>query len=453
VNIRFNPSKINSICSMLLISLTAVTSTHCGSSKSSERPLSQSQRTGRANSSVAAKYIDESPTVSKDGTKVLFTSGRDGGTSRIYKTTWAGTAWSSPQRLSASSGMTSENLAKISPDGNYALVQGVADSGEVLSLCDVAAETCSSIASSPWGNGEFEFSPDSVLLFYLKGDKSSGANLHIAARATASTSYQIGTSDTWAKVLWLNSTLPDYSIVAAKKATTVGKMTLTKRTFTSAANSASATESTLGPDISYGSQLDPGSASAARFSVTLPLKPSVSKVFGELGDYVGTDSDKKKSIPLTDEVHTWLANGTDEGSIAASPGFESHFAWITADDTTLFTLNRLSVRCAGDLASTYGYSVALVNRADNAITWRHLKKPTDLSQGPVVTQNPCDKTLNGTATTMDFAASDLRVNRDATATAHTLTWSSDMTGDPEIFASITAAGVTTVYNISGNRVP
>ena len=74
---------------------------NCGSSSTDTKPVTQSQRTGRANSSVDAKYVDEAASINSDGTKIIFTSGRDGGTPRIYKSTFSGGTWSAPAKLSA----------------------------------------------------------------------------------------------------------------------------------------------------------------------------------------------------------------------------------------------------------------------------------------------------------------------------------------------------------------
>ena len=52
-----------------------------------------------------------------------------------------------------------------------------------------------------------------------------------------------------------------------------------------------------------------------------------------------------------------------------------------------------------------------------------------------------------------YAHSDMDINRDATAAAHTMIWTSTLTGDSEVFASITSGGTTKVYNVSGNRKP
>lgn len=439
------------IRSLLLISTAGVLSTNCGSSSNKERPVSQSQRTGRANSSVDAKYIDSSPSVSGDGTKVIFTSGRDDGISRIFKSTWSGSAWSAPVRLSGNTGMTGENIAKISPNGNYALIQGFTASGEILSLCVIADGSCTTVSSSPWGLGEFEFSRDSSRFFYLSGDKSTGANLFVGDVNTGvPTSSQTTGSNTWIKAFWSTENGAPYTLIAAKKSTTIGKMTLTKRTFNDASGAAGASASDIGTDISYGTTLDPNSASVDRFTVTIPIKASTSNTFTELGT---EDSTKKKTIPIRNELRTWLAAGTDEGTVSATTGFETAYAWISSDNTSIFTLNRIAVRCAGDSDSTWGFGIARITRADNSVAWYHLKKPADLDQGPVVVTDPCDRTLNGAATTLDFGASELRINASANASAHTMVWTSDMSGDPEIFASITSAGSTTSFNISKNRKP
>ena len=423
---------------------------NCGSSSTDTKPVTQSQRTGRANSSVDAKYVDEAASINSDGTKIIFTSGRDGGTPRIYKSTFSGGTWSAPAKLSANSGLTSENIAKVSPDGSWVLIQGASASGQTLVICAFASGACAAVATSPWGQGQFEFNGDSTLFYYLTGTHSSGGSLFVGTVATTPTTSQVGAANVWTEAFWSVNANPNYSLVSAKKSSTSGKKSLTTRTFTSPASAASATPTDFSSDLSYGAIIDHDSASSTLFTVATPIKASAASVFTELGN---VDPILLKSIPLTNELHTWAINGTDQGALGASAGFETISAWLTSDNTTAFTLNRVVSHCNGDADSTWGFSMALITLADKTVTWRHLKKPTDLSQPPTVSADPCDRTINGAATTYDFGVSAIKINSAATATANTVVWASDMTGDPEVFASITAAGNTTVYNISGNRTP
>ena len=435
----------------MLASLGSAVGVSCSSKPGADIPINQSQRSTNQVPRFATKYIDDSPSISKDGTKILFHSARDNGVSRVYKTTWSGGAWSAPEKLSATSGMTSETYAKISPDGTKALIQGGTNAGKVLSICDVAAGTCSVIASNPWKYGEFAFSPDSLMFFYMKGSESTGASVYVATSAASANAYMAGTENAWSKAFWSADATSTYALVTAAANESTGRLALSKWAFNApAASAASALESNLGADISGSSILDPYSASATRFTVTTPFQSSTKKVFSELGSYAGAD---KKSSSVATEIHTWLINGNDEGAVSAATGSRTLFAWVTNDDTTIFTLNSVSVRCAGDSQSTTGNAIALINRADNTVTWRHLKKPIDLSQGPSTTEDPCDRTISGSATTMDMSVSGIAINRDATAAAHTMIWTSTLTGDSEVFASITSGGTTKVYNVSGNRKP
>jgi hypothetical protein len=347
--------------------------------------------------------------------------------------------------------MTSETIARISPDGSKALVQGYSTIGRVLSICDVAAGTCSVIASNPWKTGEFAFSADSAMFFYMRGSGLTGASIYVAASTAGANAYMVGTENAWTNAFWSADASSTYALVTAATDDSTGRVSLTKRSFNApASNANSALESSLGADMSEGTILDPYSASATRFTVTVPIGRSNKHVFSELGSYAGAD---KRSTPITTAIHSWLIDGSDEGAVSAATGSQTLFAWITNDDATIFTLNAVSTRCAGDSKSTTGNAIALVTRSDNSVIWRHLKKPIDLSQGPSITENPCDRVIADSPTTIDMSVSEIAINRNATAAAHTMVWTSTMTGDPEVFASITAAGTTTVYNVSGNRKP
>ncbi len=434
------------VCFLIILMLGS-----CGNKAAKENPTSQTSRTSYGLPLVEPKYIDESASVSQDGIRLLFTSGRDGGVRRIYKTQWSGTAWSAPERLAATSGMTEEWLARLSPDGARALVYGSNYLGDVLSMCDVSAGTCTVVASSPKSANSFGFSPDSAMFFYLKDEGDPAATLYVSMTSDPAAALKVGDTGEWREAFWTGDPTATYALVAARQSKVNGKKTLIKRTFnTPAASAVSALETSLGPDLTSASAVDPGSASTLRFTMLLPSVTTTDKKFDELGSYSGTD---KRSHTVLRRVHSWLVNGTDEGALATPIGVDTDFARMTADHATIFTRNHIAIRCAGDVDSTWGYSMAVVNRVDGAVVWRHVKKPIDLSQAPSFTEDPCDRAIDGVATSLDLTVRDTVVNRAATAANHTLVWTSSMTGDSEVYAAISNGGTVTIYNVSGNRKP
>ena len=100
-------SKLKMLGSKFLAVVTglgvALSTSNCGSDKKIVPPDTQSQRTGRDNTSSEFAYFDGSARLSGSGTSLVFTSGRDAGTSRIYKTTFTADAWATPTKLSTSS--------------------------------------------------------------------------------------------------------------------------------------------------------------------------------------------------------------------------------------------------------------------------------------------------------------------------------------------------------------
>ena len=444
-------SKLKMLGSKFLAVVTglgvALSTSNCGSDKKIVPPDTQSQRTGRDNTSSEFAYFDGSARLSGSGTSLVFTSGRDAGTSRIYKTTFTADAWATPSKLSTSSGMTTENIAKLSPNGTYVLVQGATATGQILSFCVFATGVCTSLTTTPWGFAKFEFAPDSGMFYYLTGTKSQGATLNVAdVNSGTPASTKVGATDTIFDGIWATNS----SLISTTRSSTVGMKVLTARTFTTAAAAATATATDFSATISFGAILDDDSASLTTFSVAVPLKPSASKVFTEFGTI---DAASKKSIPLINELHSWNVAGVDSGATSASLGFEVVSSWTTADNTTNFSLNRIATRCTGDGNSIWGYGIAVTTLASSTVTWRHLKKPIDMNEPPTLTTDPCDRLVGTESRTQDFGPSALQVNASATATTHTLVWTSDMTGDPEIFASVTTAAGTTVYNVSKNRKP
>jgi hypothetical protein len=288
------------------------------------------------------------------------------------------------------------------------------------------------------------------MFWYLTGSKSTGGTLYIAdINAGTPASTQVGTADSILEALWATNSSP-YTLITTRKSSNAGKKTLSSRNFANATAAGSATATDFTAEVSYAAIIDQDSASASRFSVATPLKVSTAKTFSELGSI---DAASKKSVLVKNELQTWTIAGTSEGAVSASSGFETMSAFITSDDSTIVTLNRIATRCTGETDSTYGFGIALITRATNEVTWRHLKRPLDLSQAPTVSTDPCDKTLGTSTTSYDYGVSQLRVNASASSSAQTMVWTSDMTGDQEVFAAVTSGGTTTVFNVSGNRTP
>jgi hypothetical protein len=193
-----------------------------------------------------------------------------------------------------------------------------------------------------------------------------------------------------------------------------------------------------------------GTTAATSINTTQKVSPSANLFMTELGNLVYPAETSPLKIPLGNQ-NSLYSLATGAASVIATTGFQTVSSFLASDNNTLFSLNRAAGRCTGEEALTYGNIFAVTNISAGTSTWRYLKKPTDMTQGPLVAESFCDRTVAGTATSSEFGPSYFTVNSAASSTTYTFAWVSDMTGDPEVFVMDATASATTIWNVSANK--
>ena len=89
----------------------------------------------------------------------------------------------------------------------------------------------------------------------------------------------------------------------------------------------------------------------------------------------------------------------------------------------------------------------------SAPSWNLLVKPTDGSNKPAATSTFCDPQVADNMTRLDLGISSLYVNDNATASAYSAAWTSDMMGDTEIYVMDVSGSSKTISNVSSNSIP
>lgn len=438
----------------LLALILAVTGSCSNNRGNTETPVN-TQRNGKTLTNVAPKYVDDSPSLSSAGTKLVFTSGRTDGVYRTFTMTRTapGAAFSGVTQLSTTSGLTTEDHALLSPDGNYVLVLGTTTTGRGLVLCNFAGTTCTLISTSPQGERKYSFSPDSALVYYL----SAGGTLNVAAVTAPTTASVVGATDHWLHAFWL-PVASGYSLVAAENSTTAGKINLVANSFASSTAAATPTVTTLVADLPNKSFVDPGplviSGSASRFLISRPLNKSSGKMMNELGNI---DLANQKKVPILSELHTYSAAGSDEGALSSldAVGYEILSGYMGADNDTIFTLNRIAGRCEGEGTATYGTSIAITSKTGTStnLILKKVTDNTDKTRLPAIAAQFCDRTLSSFVASLDLSVRDFVVNPGATASAYSMAWVSDMIEDPEVYVADLVSGQTTITAASANPKP
>ncbi len=444
---------------ILFASLLAILSASCSNNRNANDAPRQTERSGNTLVNFDPKYIDDSPSLSANGTKIAFVSGRNAGVSRVFTMTrtTVGTAFSGLTQLSTNTGLTTEDSALLSPDGNYILVLGTNETGRGLVLCNFAGTSCtlissSTIANNPLNNRKYAFSPDSALLSYLS---ESGVLSVAAVNAPTTTSTISNTSSRWLNAFWL-PVASGYNLVGIESSTTVGKVNFVANTFSSAATASSATKATLITDAPNKSFVDAGplhtSGSASRFLVFRSLSISAANMKTEIGNIL--DANKKK-VPIEGELHSYSSSGSDEGILTVE-GVKVLSGYLGADNDTVFAISGVAGRCDPEPNITYGTTITVSSisaKTSNMFIFKQLDTKSSTTQQPVLASNFCDLTINSVVANRDLTLRSLVVNPGATASAYSMAWVSTRTIDSEVYVADLVNGTTTITPVSVNYIP
>ena len=421
--------------------------------KSSDSPqISQAVRSGRTVATSDPKYVDRDPHLSADGTKIIFLSGRlvadDGSNSlRIFKASRSGTSadFGTITRVTPdATKFVRETYAKLSPDGTKILIQGATSTESTLQLCSWDGSSCETVSTTPAGKGQFDFSPDSSLFYYLADQSSDEFSCNIASSSAPTTSFALGGSaQKWQGAFWVGG---------AKTLAVTGmdstNLVVTKYSLTAASDATSATGTKILSKVPEHSYFDTFGLNASTFLGVNKLDPMTSS-FLELGE---KDTATKKSFYADNQVHQYsVAAGTDTLSVSLL-GISTITAILDSSGTVIFTLNRIVGRCDQDNDYVFGNAIATIGSSTGATPkWVYLVKPTDGSVIPKVGTDFCDPQVPDSMARLDLSVDSFAVNNNATSANYTATWVSTITGDSEVFVMDNAAGVPTLRNVSNNR--
>ncbi|MCX6126735.1 MAG: hypothetical protein NTV34_18550 [Proteobacteria bacterium] len=432
-------------------------SSGCDSKRSEGFVTNPTVRNGESLKNIDVKFIDNHPSISGDGTKLVYISGKDDTVLRVRKTSRvAGSAFSSSSRLTLNSGLVLENYVLLSNNGSFVLIQGYTGTNKALVFCDWAGVSCSVLTTEPWGDASFGFSPDSNALFYLKGSASSGATLLVAPTSSPATTAQVGTAGQWQQAFWI-PVASGFRLGAFDRSTTVAASNVKTFSFSTVAESSAAASSTVIADLPFNASLDQaplgglsGTSPATVLLARKKIKPNSTSVVREFGNVIYSADNIERDIPLSNQAYLYSL-GTATSSAVATTGIEMLSGYLASDGNTVFSLNTVGGRCDKEDALTYGRLLAATDNASGKSSWKYLKKPADLSQPPVLADGFCDRVVGGVGTASDFSVSYFVVNAAASASTYTLAWVSDMTSDPEVFAMDVTASGSTLWNVSQNK--
>lgn len=237
---------------LFFVCLTVVAA-NCGggSSRDNEDESGGPERRGTPVQLTEKKYYDGMPSLSTDGSKVVFLSGRNDKLQAFYKDLDAEDA---PRRVLGDDVDQGEELETvISPTGTFAAISSFQDATMKVLVRDLASQgEPTEVESGTNFLGRLSVSPDGVFLAYEASGESGQRFLKVAqinGDFTAEEPSQLGSGDTKLyEPVWISGG-PNYSLVAFQANVETGRFDIVKADFTAGADLSSLTLSTVASDI------------------------------------------------------------------------------------------------------------------------------------------------------------------------------------------------------------
>jgi len=427
--------------------------TGCGGGTSTKASPVPSQRNGRSIVSVTRQFIDLAPSISADGTRITFVSGRTGA-DRIFRSEYtSGQSPTAPSRITSDDSITKELASTLSGNGAWVLIPGVKDGIRDLFFMPFGGGGLQQLTTDKDSESEARFSPDSSLFAFIKsaspgapgrayiGSVGDGSTVTVAAIGNE--------SDRFSQVIWGPGS---YTLYAVGTDGTSTKRQLVSFTFSDYSSASTAVASTLltdlpspvlgqnnaGPVLAGSSMLFSQRLSTGARSVSESGKaPQTGPTYG-----VKTETIAKALDGSTSSIWSTLAT-TDSTPMAAS-----------SDGATVFSLNREVIRCVAEEAPSYvGY--LMITAADGSNAQRLIPRTGPTAGTYEMTDDACNRThADGTSSTLDFSVAGAVFSAQSTREAFRaaiVTSGNSAGGDPEvILIDRMADGTTYYYSLSQN---
>ena len=439
---------------MCLSTLCLVAS--CGG-ESKKTPTSASTGPSGKQFSNELQYYDGRPSLSSDGLRLAFESGRGGVTTRVFKATIpadpsvADAAPAAPVRLTTTDDLASENSPVISPDGNHVAFIGT-DSDKNREAWSASWTDGSATMLSADGEQVFavDFSPDSLLVAYGAFTAAGTTIVEVVDRTTPQTRARLTTEGRAITSLrWLQSGA-GYRLATAGSVEVSGVSVTKIETWSfnavaGVAASSPAVLTTKSVIAATGNLPAWISQDATKILTVQALQPSATRSVPETG--TGALADRK--IFARSEL-LFLDPATSAETVADSPQGDAVLSVSSSQSLTLVTVNETSRCQEGGLPSRATIMKLSATPQTAASFERLVVRKTSTGKTFDVVASQCDDSLTGEGVALDLAAGQAIINGAAASSDLTIAHISVTTGDPEVLVIRRAQGTTKVWDVSAN---
>ena len=441
-------------CSALLISLTQ----GCGSTTATPTPAATPGPSGRYFSGDI-KLFDGAPSLSSDGLKLAFESGRsktgDDYRLRIFKVTIdsdPNQPTGAPSRLTDNDDLISETSPVMSSDGNnVTFIGGTSTGSRGVYITPWAGGTTTKFSTDGEQVYSQGISPDSTLIAYAAIDSTTGSSSVIvvdagnsATRATLATG-----SRKISGLRWLRAGA-GYKLATVSLAESSGASVtrIEAWTFANIAGVASASASTLTEKSVMASSDDAArwiAQDGTKILTVQRLTPASTRSVGEVG--AGALADRQiyvRNDLLLLDPNTAAESQMDSAVASAITGISA------STSATILTGNETARCISGSLPSKITTMKLSATPAVATSYERIVVRKTSSELTFDVINDPCDTTLTGDGVLLDTAPGDLVLSDGATTSTLSAAYVSVITGDPEVIVIRRASGTTKAWDASSN---
>ena len=428
--------------------------------------------------SINPSFIDERPSLSADGSRLVFISGRASSvgqpTMKVYKIQWSeGQQPGAASRVTTSDEFGTERDAQISPDGKLVLISALVgkDNNLFLASFDNSSEP-RLITAEPEVSGKiisFAFSPDSRLIGWIVRNLDAGTSRlvisEISEEGVPGNVFQVKTGESFIYDFnWVRAN-SGYAVIVSSSRAGGGQLSYDLIRFSNSAESSMEPEIKVLVEAAIPVPNVQIHANAQRLMLARRVVPAGSRQAKQAGDFaadtpVMTEANSEPiSLELAQDSAVFEIN-----SFADLPGTDVLALGLAQDNSTAFFLQRSAWRCASDGIVRYG---AALHQADPELTsFRRIVPRMGLANGTwEVALDYCDRTradqsLGGIDDRIVF----FRVNAAATAEKYRIAYVSRFSpardkdcnyllGDPEVLVLDVNGEKRSILPLSTNLAP
>jgi hypothetical protein len=395
--------------------------TSCNKPSQGQSASAEITREGRTLIPTGLRYSDLSPTISDDGERIVYISGRGSEGEPVlksYKLTWSGGSKPGSSSRVTSDDVGYEREAVISPDGQWVLLASLKDNQvDVYLQSFVGSAGAVKVTSTDSVEPQLSFSPDSRLVAWLSTDATTGSTTVKIAKIGSGTDSDLSTSvdlpagsDHIDQFFWLPTEIGSakpYVLVTASASTEVsGASDLNRFQFATFGDIAGTSSATWLKGI----RITPSLRPALKASRTVLVEQVVDSAAQAPQRGTGAQSNPGIYAPLKSapifvdvaEAKVLERFGYVSGASNPPPGFDVRSVALSSDSSEALVLSGVFYRCAGDSSDQFGTSFGWM-KSDTSQPYSLFNPRVDLG-----TATDPSSTIQEAYT---FAATDLCSNR------------------------------------------